>query len=1172
MAQILYNKNFHNFDLMKSIYSAIDAMVVDNSLNSSIVIVPTGKISRIVKDYSVKKYWELHKRPVPEPMIMTLQAFAIRIFNLSGLNKDKKIISDAFRLALFEQAIDQTETEYYKFRGKSYSLPMIERISSLIFGLKEDGIDVFDFKKDLSEKNSNIEDLQRFTDIYLIYQEYQKLLGSKLLDLPELLKLIVSEFSSAYSNYLSELFPETESPQKRSLGAIFNKITKILCFGFSEFKAPEVDIIRLFASSEIPFALNLDYSSENGPLFGNLRNSIETLIGAGFSIVDEQPFFPTEENSCILIANYIRRWLFNTEKDIQHPAIAAMIQLFSVPDKVTEVRFIAKYIKDLISDKNYKVGEICVAMRHPEEYSQLFREIFSEAKIPLNLTDRYNLDSSPLIVAIDSALQLINKNFQKADLQRVILSPYIKIYDKENDQTVDKFNYIQILNNERILPGFNRGGSGRIFEKLQMVRSSIEKQIEYNSSTDDEFLINDLKYRLNNVKSAISDTLLLMSIFKFERKKYSPIEFADFVKNLVQKLGILESVNEYYSKINSDLNDFDKMAFYDEIEKLSRAFSVFIDLLEEITFVQEQLYPGSSYNFNELYDKLRISISGARYQTHEKFGYGVTVTSIEQTRYVPFKVSILCGAVDSSFPPVYRSDTMLGKELPESAERFIQAERMLFYQFLTNNSEALENGSKKIIITYPKFRNLEELVPSQFLYSLIKIIKKNNDSDFISVDNISTYFSNDEYDQLFCSSNEFYSNPNHKNNEFDESAELKHCIEKIEKLESFNSEISIDEIIRFAGSKPDDLLAKICEQPFSASYFDNYVRCPFQFYISSILKIKTPKVTELGISSIETGIVIHKILSDFYKQIQIKEYPSIGNGIYPVHLDNYDHEVALKLLLEIADHELLAFKHHNALMKIEVLNMLGWNFDKINNNGSKKENNLDPDFNYTSDRSGILQQWLKNEILRLEIGWKYLPSFFEFEFGTNDSNQYSQPIKLSDKVYIRGKIDRIEIRETDTGFGFIVADYKTGKSGIHSEKEIMKNESFQLPLYMAAAAKLLENKYGQKFVFGGAVYYVLFLKDEQSESDQDKFEKKLFENSQQVRFAAEFSELYNIFKKNPNRYYTSEEIEDMINSSIEAAGDIMDKIKLAKFNVKPKNTQICRTCSFQGLCRIKKRK
>ena len=64
-------------------------------------------------------------------------------------------------------------------------------------------------------------------------------------------------------------------------------------------------------------------------------------------------------------------------------------------------------------------------MVRPEPYTELFREHTARYRIPVNITDRYHLDRSPVVIALLGMMRVAAGGFRRDDLLRVASSPYL---------------------------------------------------------------------------------------------------------------------------------------------------------------------------------------------------------------------------------------------------------------------------------------------------------------------------------------------------------------------------------------------------------------------------------------------------------------------------------------------------------------------------------------------------------------------------------------------------------------------------------------------------------------------------------------------------------------------------------------------------------------------------
>lgn len=192
-------------------------------------------------------------------------------------------------------------------------------------------------------------------------------------------------------------------------------------------------------------------------------------------------------------------------------------------------------------------------------------------------------------------------------------------------------------------------------------------------------------------------------------------------------------------------------------------------------------------------------------------------------------------------------------------------------------------------------------------------------------------------------------------------------------------------------------LPRSAAQTFSVTELDDYLRCPYRYYVEHILGIEAIEEPTEDLSPRDRGNRVHGILRKFYEE---------WRG--PIRPD--DRERARRLLASLAD----------AVFTRDA--------DTFRNRREKE-------FFITT----VTERFLAAETLFWTQGFR--PSYLEqkiddFHLSLNDGT----------KVLLHGKIDRIDVDEQGN---FIIADYKTGK--YPQPKKGTSQEIFQLPLYAIMA-------------------------------------------------------------------------------------------------------------------------
>lgn len=215
--------------------------------------------------------------------------------------------------------------------------------------------------------------------------------------------------------------------------------------------------------------------------------------------------------------------------------------------------------------------------------------------------------------------------------------------------------------------------------------------------------------------------------------------------------------------------------------------------------------------------------------------------------------------------------------------------------------------------------------------------------------------------------------------------------------------------------------------PVSPSRLETYATCPYRYFLRYSLGIEPldePEAIE-RIDALERGSLIHAILERFLVTVGRDDPPSAARR--DSHLD---------LLLTIA-HEEEADRERRGVTGRPLV----WAMDR---------RQIDED----------LVRWYDREVAD---GGDMRPGAFEVAFGpvrygagtgdTTISSDAPLVLRAGDRdVLLQGRIDRIDWDEGRTRFRVI--DYKTGKA--RGKAAFDKGMSLQLPIYLRAAAELLE--------------------------------------------------------------------------------------------------------------------
>ncbi len=235
------------------------------------------------------------------------------------------------------------------------------------------------------------------------------------------------------------------------------------------------------------------------------------------------------------------------------------------------------------------------------------------------------------------------------------------------------------------------------------------------------------------------------------------------------------------------------------------------------------------------------------------------------------------------------------------------------------------------------------------------------------------------------------------------------------------------------GIRDADLLAALqtivgTDARWSASRFNSFGHCGFQFFARYVLKLEAIKPPEEGMDVLQRGTLYHDILEQTYAEIKIQKLT-----IQPTNTP-----IALTIFESIA-HNVLAQAPHKMNFRAGSL----WRYEQEAIR-KRLEQFIRADF------AGELYKRFK---IPLE---NRRPYQLEKRFNTTISAEDGTPIHLT------GYIDRID--QTDDGL--LVVDYKSG-SGSISREEMREGRNVQIALYLLALDAL-----EQDTAIGGAFWQI----------------------------------------------------------------------------------------------------
>jgi ATP-dependent helicase/nuclease subunit B len=217
------------------------------------------------------------------------------------------------------------------------------------------------------------------------------------------------------------------------------------------------------------------------------------------------------------------------------------------------------------------------------------------------------------------------------------------------------------------------------------------------------------------------------------------------------------------------------------------------------------------------------------------------------------------------------------------------------------------------------------------------------------------------------------------------------------------------------------------EKVFSPTALEDYIACPFRFFLRHVLHLETLEEPTEEIEVTRRGQAFHRALSRLHLQLK-------ADGIMQPTAA-VDEAVARQL--EAAVEEYVARAPSQASKML-------WRLEgaRLMRVGAR----------YPGHWQKFLDAWKP-------VAVRPQPFWFEVDFGLSRPGETGFPalVVRSDGIEVRisGRIDRVDVVELEQGVGFWIIDYKTGKSGYYTGKDLSEFRRLQLTLYALAVEQVL---------------------------------------------------------------------------------------------------------------------
>ena len=685
------------------------------------------------------------------------------------------------------------------------------------------------------------------------------------------------------------------------------------------------------------------------------------------------------------------------------------VKLYKANNIYDEIERVAKSITALIRSGKYRYKDISVVCRNIDDYEKIATVIFNEYDIPYFLDKKLELLNNPLIILITSAFEILFKDWSYESVFKYLKTGLTGI---EN-------SYIDILENFVLEYGV-KGYKWTVKEIIS------ESWFNNNEELSEE------KIFISEIMDEVRRPLLVFH--NKIRGKHKVSHICKAIYEFLIDIHAFERINEWIEK-------FDEIGLEDKVKEYSQVEESVIDILDQAVDVMGDKDLDS-------YDFFKILNSGFN---NEEIGVipvaldQVNIGDVARIKGRDVKVLYIVGVNDGILPASKKEEGILsdndrnilsdiGIELASNTRNKVFEEQFLLYTVLTISSDFL-------MISYPmadfEGKSLRpSIVISRIKKILPKLVEESDLYDLSSYkDKLNKVISPiPTFNELILAMRK---NCDEENVEeywrevykwYKDSPEYENKVKNIFKgldYSNLKNHVNKNNLRELYANEDGKLM-------FSVSRLEKYAECPFSYFVQYGLKAKNRKIYEF--TPPDLGSFVHDILDLFTNRVK-KE------GILWSELNNERCKDIVSNLIDIRLSE-----QTNSIL-----------------NSSKR-------FKYLSQRfKRVISKSVT--VMAEQIGKGEFEVFkTEFDFGNYKTGE-AVMLNLQDdeKVYLQGRIDRIDTLDLDGQTYIRIIDYKTGAKKFDLN-ELYYGLQMQLLVYLDAIIK--NSKYIlEKQVIPGAVLY-----------------------------------------------------------------------------------------------------
>ncbi|QOR67490.1 helicase-exonuclease AddAB subunit AddB [Cytobacillus suaedae] len=575
---------------------------------------------------------------------------------------------------VLRKIIEQRKTELKVFSRASEKTGFITQMEEMIAEFKRYCISGENLSEATLEVNTDANQVlaDKLHDLKLIYDDLELHLSSKYVDSEDYLRLLAEKIKA--SSYLED--------------------AEIYIDGFHSFTPQEYEVLGqlMRKCKSVTIALTVDKRYDDHPphelsLFRMTGQTYQTIreLARENKIEIEEPLLVLKESfgfaEAPSLAHLERN--FDTRPTVPFHS-EADISIGQAVNRRAEIEGIAREIRKLVREDNYRYRDIALLVRNSNDYHEMIETIFKDYELPFFIDQKRSMLNHPLIEFIRSSLEVITGNWRYEAIFRCVKTDLLFPISENKHRLREEMDKLENYCLEYGIQGSRWITKDRwTYKKLRALENTDFGQ------TDKEKAIED---KLNSLRDMIVQPIVALQ--QRLKKAQDGRGLCEALYLFLEELNIPAKMEEL--KIEAE-----EKGNLGEAREHDQVWKAVIDLLDQFV----EIMPTEQVSLKLFSNMLESGMESMKFALVPPAIDQVLVASLERSRFSNIKCTFIIGANDGVIPAKPKDDGVLSEsDRDRLSERGIKLapgsrELLLDENFLIYN--ALTSAAHKVYVSYP---------------------------------------------------------------------------------------------------------------------------------------------------------------------------------------------------------------------------------------------------------------------------------------------------------------------------------------------------------------------------------------------------------------------------------------------------------------------------------------